>query len=65
MLEHRLMCACLPLIHDCYCIRKQVGTEVERANDLVRSALRCVAAISYLEDIEVRSAADQQQKLVL
>ncbi|KAG5182650.1 armadillo-type protein, partial [Tribonema minus] len=30
----------------------QVGTEVERANDLVRSALRCVAAMSRLEEIE-------------
>jgi hypothetical protein len=38
-------------------VQQQVGTEVERANDLVRSALRCVAAISHLEDIEVRSAA--------
>ncbi|CAM9530101.1 unnamed protein product [Ectocarpus fasciculatus] len=30
-----------------------VGTEVERANDLIRSALRCVVAISKIDEIEV------------
>ncbi|CAM9544843.1 unnamed protein product, partial [Discosporangium mesarthrocarpum] len=32
---------------------EQVGTEVERANDLIRSALRCVVAISRIEGLEV------------
>ncbi|CBN79044.1 conserved unknown protein [Ectocarpus siliculosus] len=32
---------------------EQVGTEVERANDLIRSALRCVVAISKIDEIEV------------
>lgn len=32
---------------------EQVGTEVERANDLIRSALRCVVAISRVDDVEV------------
>ncbi|CAM9970460.1 unnamed protein product [Ascophyllum nodosum] len=31
----------------------QVGTEVDRANDLIRSALRCVVAISRIDDVEV------------
>ena len=31
----------------------QVGTEVERANDLIRSALRAVDAISQMPDIEL------------
>lgn len=33
---------------------EQVGTEVERANDLIRSALRCVVAISRVDNVEVR-----------
>eukprot|EP00903_Cladosiphon_okamuranus_P016633 g15341.t1 len=32
---------------------QQVGTEVERANDLIRSALRCVVAISRIDEVEV------------
>lgn len=32
---------------------EQVGTEVERANDLIRSALRCVVAIQRVDDVTV------------
>lgn len=35
---------------------EQVGTEVERANDLIRSALRCVVAISKVDEVEVSTS---------
>ncbi|CAM9885730.1 unnamed protein product [Hapterophycus canaliculatus] len=34
---------------------EQVGTEVERANDLIRSALRCVVAVSRIDEVRSRS----------
>ena len=42
---------------------EQVGTEVERANDLIRSALRCVVAISRVDNVEVRDrVAPERQR---
>lgn len=57
--DHALpLCLCTHFRADIQVKAEQVGTEVERANDLIRSALRCVVAISRVDDVGVSGDAN-------